>query len=47
MQGADSGCLLFPYPIPETPDEVKEGRCEFCEEDNEEVEARGGDWFLG
>jgi hypothetical protein len=47
MQGTNSGCPLFPYPMPLQPDEVKEGRCEFCKEDEQETKESGGGWFLG
>jgi hypothetical protein len=45
-QGSDSGCPLFPHPTPEKPNEAKEGRCEFCEDDYLELEARSESWFL-
>jgi len=42
----ESGCPLFPYPTTEKADEEKEGRCEFCEEDDRETLAMGKGWFL-
>jgi len=41
----ESGCPFFPYPT-KVPDEAKEGRCEFCEEDYVETRVMGK-WFLG
>jgi hypothetical protein len=41
------GCGLYPYPVLLYPDEVKEGRCGFCQEDFEETRECGGRWFLG
>ena len=41
----ETGCPFFPYPTQE-PDEVKEGRCDFCKEDFLETRVLGK-WFLG